>query len=226
MNPPMIWSSQWLTVCVILSSNAYNLRTNFEVQTIEPSSLHLPWASANFVIHSYNSTKKEQKNILYISVYIYLSNHCSFINHRFLFSYPVNSWIFLSNQSLISFLVGFQWSNITHIIIQISVSDMKPFVGLMGFDPGPLLSSQENPYTIGPFGIKSMEHGLKAHLKQYRVMQEPSFYTLRWYWCCFQTFTLPSCKSIIPLGIINVLLLFVLEAFTKVYDHPSRTLNR
>ncbi len=37
--------------------------------------------------------------------------------------------------------------------MQILVLKTKPFVGLLGPNPGSVLVSQTNPYTTGPFGI-------------------------------------------------------------------------
>jgi len=149
----MMRSSQWSKLHAILSLEASNLLTSYDVQTIRLSSLHLPRPYANFAIHSYNSTRKEKKKISCISVYKYLSNHYSFVNHGFLFSCTVNSWIFLSNQVLIYFLVGLQWYDITTSLIQIPVSITKSFIGLMGPNLGSTLFSQENPYTSSYFGI-------------------------------------------------------------------------
>ena len=141
INPPIIQSILWSTTRAILSSEVSCLRTSSAVHTIGLSSLHLPCLSANFAIHSYNSTWKEKKKILCISVYRYLSNYYSFVNRGFLFSCATNLWIFLSNQSPISFLVG------------LSVTTIEPFVGLMGPNVGSMLSKQENPYTTSPFSI-------------------------------------------------------------------------
>ena len=134
----------------ILSSEACNLLTSSSVQTISLSSLHLPWLSANFVIHSYNSTEKEQKKISCISVYRYLSNHYSFINCRFLFSCAVNSWIFLSNQVSIYFLVGFQWCDITHLFQVDPSPDNETICCLRGSWPRLKVSctNQQNPTLL------------------------------------------------------------------------------
>ena len=66
---PTIQSSQWSIAHAILSPDASSLRTNFGVHTIGLSSLHLPWLSANFVIHSYSSKGKDVKKISWIFVY-------------------------------------------------------------------------------------------------------------------------------------------------------------
>lgn len=115
MNPPIIQSSQWSKVRAIISSDASNLCTNSGVHTIGLSSLHLPWLSANFPIHSYSIVGKNVKKISWIFVYRYQSNHSSFDSCGFLFSCVANSWILLSNQPLIYFLFGFQWYNIRHL---------------------------------------------------------------------------------------------------------------
>lgn len=175
----MMWWSQSSTAHAILSSQASNFRTNSGVQTIGLSSLHLPWSSANFVIHSYNSTRREQKKILCISIYKYFSNHCSFVNHGFLFSFAVNLWIFLSNQYSTSFLVGFQWCDITHLVMQIQILAMEPFVALMGPDLGSALFNQENPYTTCPFCISPQSADQSLTRSSMGGVQEPSFHTLR-----------------------------------------------
>ena len=101
---------------MILSSKASNHRTSSGVHIIGPSSFHLPWPFSNLASHSYNSIEKVQKKILCIFIYKYLSNHYSFDRHGFLFSCIANSWIFLSSYFSISFFVGFQWCNITHLL--------------------------------------------------------------------------------------------------------------
>ena len=55
INPLIIRSSQWSTAHAILSFDASSLRTNSGVHTIGLSSLHLPWLSTIFMVHSYNS---------------------------------------------------------------------------------------------------------------------------------------------------------------------------
>lgn len=147
----MIRSSQWSTVHVILSSQASNICTSPGVHTIILSSLHLPWLSTNLVIHLYSLIKKEHKKLLSIYVYRYLSNHFSFIRHGINFSCTTNSWIFLSNHSSISFFTGFRSCGITHLLMQILVPATKPFVGLVGPDPGLELVFQTNPYATSPF---------------------------------------------------------------------------
>jgi len=131
----MTQSSQWLTTCMILFSKASNIHTNSGVHSIGPSSLQLPCPSTNLAIHSCSLIGKEQKKISCISMYKYLSNHCYFINHRFMSCCTVNSWIFISNHSLIYFFVGLQWCGITHHFMQILVPTKKPFNGLVGPNP-------------------------------------------------------------------------------------------
>jgi len=93
---------------------------------------HIPWLFSNLSIHLSSLIEKVKKKISCISVYKYLSNHCYFDKHGFMFSCTVNSWIFLSNHFSISFLAGFQWWDITHLLKQISVPTTKLFVGLVG----------------------------------------------------------------------------------------------
>ena len=171
--------------CRILSSEASNLHTNFEVHTIGPSSLHLPCSSTSLAIQSYNFIGKEQKKISCIFVYRYLSNHYSFVNRRFLFSYAMNSWMFLSNQSSISFLVGFQWCDIQHLFMQILVPTTKPFVGLVGPDPGSELSLLNKSLHYWPFRINSRCVDWSLTRSSMGGVLEPSFCTQRWVWCHF-----------------------------------------
>ena len=140
-------------MCTILSPEASNLRNNFGVHTIGPSSLHLPWPFANLAIHSHSSIRKEHKKISCISMYKFLSNHYSFINCGFLFSCTVNSWIFLSNHSSIYFFVGFQWCDITHCYADLGPSN-ETICWLMGSWPRfKVKFCQINPYTTHPFSI-------------------------------------------------------------------------
>ena len=128
INPPIIWSSQWSTACMILSPDASSICTNCGVHMIVLSSLHLPWLSASFAIHSYSSMGKDAKKFhgsLYISS-----------------SLTTLQFLSLSDSS----------DTTSDISMQISVPTMEPFVGLLGPDPGSELISQTNPCTTSPFG--------------------------------------------------------------------------
>jgi len=124
-----------------------------------------------------------------------------------------------------SFFIGFQWYDITHLVMQISVLAMEPFVGLMSLDLSSALVSQSNPYTTGLFQHQYIEHGPKSHPKQYTGMQEPSFCTLRWLWCWSILPHLAFMQIDKPLGLIDVLPLSSFSTSVKVLDWPSYSPN-
>lgn len=148
------------------------------------------------------------------------------VNRGFLFSCTANSWIFLSKQSSVSFLVGIQWCDITHLVMQIPIPTMEPFVGLMVPDPSSVLVSQENPYSTGPFGISPWSTNQSLTRSSMGGMQEPSLCTLRWLWCWFYTLNPSFAQINKPLGLVDVLSLPSLKTSTKVYDNPSCNPNQ
>jgi len=97
-------------------------------------------------------------------------------------------------------------------------------VGLMGRDLDSMLISQENPYTTSTF---ASIHGAWTEVSPEAIWGDArtKFPHPEIVMMLFYTLTLPSCRPISPLGIINVLLLLGFETFVKVSDRPLLTLN-
>ena len=135
---------------MILTFDSSNLRTNSRVHIIGLSNLHLPWLSASFAIHSYNSVGRMQ---FFFCGSPYTSSNLTtlpLIVVGYYFPAPQTHEFFcLTNLQLL--YLSDSSDTTSNISMQIPVLATEPFVGLLGPDPGLELTSQTNPYTTGPF---------------------------------------------------------------------------